>query len=196
MKPKILVFSGSTRRGSYNKMLAELMAKHLTIANAEVTTISLADYPLPIYDGDLEDDTGIPENAFKLRKLIETHHGIFIASPEYNSSITPLLKNTLDWISRIQLPEEEPLQLFHKSIYAVGGASPGAHGSLRGLMHLRTIMEVSLGCLVLPEMVSINFAGKSFDENGDLTKDHQIKRLHKLVDRFVSEASHVKLQDN
>lgn len=196
MHPKILIFSGSTRSGSHNQKLADLVGEHMRRAGAKITQISLKDYELPIYDGDLEDEKGIPENAYRLRKLIETHHGIFIASPEYNSSITPLLKNTLDWISRIQLPEEEPLELFHKSIYAVGGASPGAHGSLRGLMHLRTIMEVSLGCLVLPEMLSINFSGKSFDEDGNLTKDHQNKRLDKLVHRFMKEASEVKLQDN
>ncbi|KZL19579.1 NADPH azoreductase [Pseudovibrio axinellae] len=196
MKPKILVFSGSTRKGSYNKMLAKLVSKHLTHAKADVTTICLSDYPLPLYDGDLEENVGIPENVFKLRALIEAHHGIFIACPEYNSSITPLLKNTLDWISRIQLPDEEPLQVFQKSVYAVGGATPGVYGSMRGLLHLRTVLEMSLGCLVLPEMISINFAAKAFDENGDLTKAHHAKRMQKLVERFVKEASHVKLQDN
>src|SRR5436190_7552985 len=96
--PRILVFAGSIRAGSFNARLAALAAKELALAGAEVTHISLQDYPMPIYDGDLETKSGAPENAIKLKRTMMAHQGVFIASPEYNASIAPLLKNTLDWI--------------------------------------------------------------------------------------------------
>ncbi|MTI17912.1 NADPH-dependent oxidoreductase [Rhodobacteraceae bacterium RKSG542] len=193
--PRILVFSGSARGGSLNGQLAALVAKRLSLAGADTTMINLSDYPLPIYDGDLEENDGIPDNVYKLRALIENHHGVFIASPEYNSSITPLLKNTLDWISRIQLPEEEPLEVYGKGIYAIGGVSPGAYGSIRSLLHLRTVLEMGLGATVLPEMISVNFGLKAFDENGDLAKPPAQARLDKLVNRLMREASYIELQE-
>ncbi|MDD7909665.1 MULTISPECIES: NADPH-dependent FMN reductase [Pseudovibrio] len=188
MTPKILVFSGSTRSQSYNAQLAALVAKHVALEGADVTLLNLSDYPLPLYDGDLEEEQGVPENALKLKRLIDQHHGVFIASPEYNSSISPLLKNTLDWISRVREDGEEPLEVYTKAIYAIGGATPGLHGTMRGLIHLRTIMEVSLGCLVLPDMITVNFAAKAFDENGELAKEPAQNRLNKMVQRLVMEA--------
>src|SRR5215210_3337114 len=101
-QPKILVFAGSIRTGSFNAKLAAVVAKELALAGADVRHISLADFPMPIYDGDAEAAHGAPENAVTLKRLFATQHGIFIASPEYNASVTPLLKNTLDWISRVR----------------------------------------------------------------------------------------------
>src|SRR5687767_7149579 len=100
--PKILVFAGSIRSASHNARLAALAAKELALIGADVSRISLEDFPLPLYDGNLEARSGPPDNALKLKRMMGTHQGVFIASPEYNASITPLLKNTIDWISRVR----------------------------------------------------------------------------------------------
>ena len=120
--PRILVFAGSIRTGSFNARLAAIAAKEIALAGAEVTRISLADYPMPIYDGDLEAASGPPENASKLKRMIMAHPGVFIASPEYNASVTPLLKNTLDWISRVREGKEPPLAAYKNRVFALGGA--------------------------------------------------------------------------
>ena len=121
--PKILVFAGSIRTGSFNGRLAALAAKELALAGAEVTRISLEDYPMPIYDGDDETKSGVPANARNLKAMLAAHQGVFIASPEYNASVTPLLKNTIDWISRVRERGEPPLAVFKQRVFALGGAS-------------------------------------------------------------------------
>src|SRR5712691_2301279 len=123
MLPKILVFAGSIRAQSHNARLAALATKELVLAGADVTRISLVDYPLPLYDGDHEAQSGPPDNAVKLKQLMAMHRGVFIASPEYNASITPLLKNTLDWISRVRERGEAPLAVYKNRVFALGGAS-------------------------------------------------------------------------
>jgi chromate reductase, NAD(P)H dehydrogenase (quinone) len=128
-RPKILVFAGSIRTGSFNGRLAALAAKELALLAADVTRISLADYPLPLYDGDAEAASGAPDNAKRLARLFTAHHGIFIASPEYNASITPLLKNTLDWISRVR--EAGGLPPYKNRVFAIGAASNGTYGGYR-----------------------------------------------------------------
>ena len=147
--PKILVCSGSVRSGSFNGRLTALAAKKLAILDAQVTHLSLKDYPLPIYDGDLEDTNGVPENAKKLKRLFLAQDGIFLSCPEYNAGISPLLKNTLDWISRVK----EPGDPYKTKVFALGAASTGAFGGMRGLIGMRTILEVGLGAMVLPQMV-------------------------------------------
>ncbi|SNZ19926.1 NADPH-dependent FMN reductase [Cohaesibacter gelatinilyticus] len=162
---KILCFAGSNRSASFNKSLAGAMAKQLSLLDCEVTLISLQDYPLPLFDQDEEAEKGIPENAIKLAKLLASQDGVFIASPEYNASISPLLKNTIDWISR--LPNSDP-HPFKNPVYAIGGASPGGLGGIRGLAHLRQVL-VALGALVLPQQVSVGSAHSAFDDTGDLS---------------------------
>ncbi|MEP3047002.1 MAG: NADPH-dependent FMN reductase [Roseibium sp.] len=179
--PKILVFSGSARAGSHNSKLAALVAKKLVILDAQVTYLSLKDYPLPIYDGDLEAEDGIPENAVKLKRQFVEHDGFFLACPEYNAGITPLLKNTLDWISRAKQPGEA----FKSKIFTLGAASPGGFGGMRGLIGMRTILEVGLGTMVLPQMVSVPKAATAFDEKGDLTEERISGQLDKLVDALL-----------
>ncbi|WP_299809042.1 NADPH-dependent FMN reductase [uncultured Roseibium sp.] len=176
--PRILVCSGSTRSGSFNGKLAALAAKRLAILDAEVTLLSLKDYPLPIYDGDLETASGVPENARKLKRLLEGQEGVFLTCPEYNAGITPLIKNTLDWISRVK----EPGEVFTNKVFALGSASPGAFGGMRGLIGTRTILEVGLGAMVLPQMISIAKATSAFDETGDLVDERSDGQLDKLVD--------------
>lgn len=162
--PKILVFPGSTRAGSHNVKLAALAAKELTLIDAEVTRISLADYPLPIYEGDLEAKAGPPANALKLKQMIMAHHGVFIASPEYSASVTPLLKNAIDWVSRVRERGDPTYAAFKGRVFAISSASPGRAGGLRALMALRQILELGCGALVIPEQVAIPQADHAFDD--------------------------------
>ncbi|MBO0346398.1 NADPH-dependent FMN reductase [Roseibium limicola] len=185
-QPKVLLFSGSTRSGSYNASLAALAAKKLALADAKVTRISLKEYPLPLYDGDLEKDKGAPDNAVKLKKLFLAQDAIFIACPEYNAGITPLLKNTLDWISRATTSDGPGVLAFKQPIFSLGAASPGAFGGMRGLIGIRTILEVGLGAHVLPQMVSVSNAGQAFDEKGELVNERSAEQLQKTMDALMN----------
>ncbi len=162
--PKILVFPGSTRTGSHNVRLAALAAKELTLIDADVTSISLADYPLPLYEGDLEANAGAPDNALKLKQMIMAHNGVFIASPEYSASVTPVLKNAIDWVSRVRERGDPAYAAFKGRVFAISSASPGRSGGLRSLMALRQILELGCGALVVPEQVAIPQADNAFDE--------------------------------
>ena len=128
--PRILVIPGSLRAKSYNVRLAALASKQLTLADADVTRISLVDYPLPIYDADTAEESGPPHNAFRLKQLMSAHQGIFIVSPEYNASLTPLIKNTIDWISVVRERGEPPLAAYQNRVFALGGAR------IRQLVHI------------------------------------------------------------
>ena len=127
---RLLFFAGSARAGSHNKKLARLGTMIAEANGIPATFLDLADYPMPIYHGDLEAAEGPPENAKKLKAVMEAHSGIFIASPEYNASITPLLKNTLDWVSHVRPEGEAPLQVYKTRVFALGSASPGGMGGL------------------------------------------------------------------
>ncbi|WP_106752738.1 NADPH-dependent FMN reductase [Pannonibacter carbonis] len=185
--PRILVFSGSIRGGSYNTQLAALVAKQLVMADADVTRISLADYPMPLYDGDHEREKGVPEAAHKLKRLMQEHQGVFIACPEYNTAITPLLKNTLDWISRLNDPGEPPAAAFKNRVFAIGSASTGALGGIRGLIGTRTILEIGLGALLIPDMIMVPNAAEAFDDKGDLRNERSMASLNALVKRLITE---------
>src|SRR5262245_51288442 len=184
--PKVLVFAGSIRSGSYNARLAARAARELMLAEAEVTLISLVDYPMPLYDGNLEAASGPPEYAHKLKRLMCGHQGVFIASPEYNASITPLLKNTLDWVSRVRDAKEPPLAAYKNRVFALGAASNGTYGGMRSLLALRQVLEIGCGALVIPEQVAVREAASAFDE-ADQIKDERAAGLlkaavHRLVD--------------
>lgn len=185
---RILVLSGSARAGSYNTKLAALVGKYLALGDANVTRISLKDYPLPLYDGDLETNDGVPENVHKLKRLMQEHEGIFIACPEYNAGVTPILKNMVDWVSRLSDPGEESLAAFKNRAFAIGSASPGAFGGMRGLIGMRTILEVGLGAHLLPQMVSVGRAAQAFDSKGDLTDDRAAGQLETLAAALVEYA--------
>jgi chromate reductase, NAD(P)H dehydrogenase (quinone) len=186
--PKILVFAGSIRTGSYNARLAALAAKELTLADAEVTLISLADFPMPLYDGNAEAASGPPENAFKLKRLIGLQQGVFIASPEYNASITPLLKNTLDWISRVREGKEPALAAYKNRAFALGAASNGTYGGMRSLMALRQVLELGCGALVIPEQIAVREAANAFDETDNLKDERAAGLLKNAVARLVDMA--------
>jgi NAD(P)H-dependent FMN reductase len=186
--PKILVFAGSIRSGSHNARLAALATKELALAGVEVTRISLEDYPLPLYDGDLEGRSGPPENALKLKRLIGANHGVFIASPEYNASVTPLLKNTIDWISRVHERGEAPLAVFKNRVFAIGGASDGAYGAMRSLLALRQVLELGCGALVIPEQVAVMRASEAFDEMDNLMEERSANALKRTLQRLTEMA--------
>ena len=166
--PKILVLPGSNRTGSHNVKLAALAAKELTLIDADVTRISLVDYELPIYDADFDSRHGQPANALKLKQMIMAHHGVFIASPEYSASVTPLLKNAIDWVSRVRERGDPLYAAFKGRVFAIAAASPSRSGGLRSLMALRQILELGCGALVIPEQVAIPRADEAFDDNDDI----------------------------
>ena len=186
--PKILVFAGSIRSGSHNARLAALAIKELALAGADVTRISLEDFPLPLYDGNLEAHSGAPENAVKLKRMMGANHGVFIASPEYNASITPLLKNTIDWISRVRERGESPLAVFKDRAFALGGASDSPHGALRSLMALRQVLELGCGALVIPEQITVFRASDAFDEMDNLKEERAAASLKRVVQRLADTA--------
>lgn len=188
MPPKILVFAGSIRAGSFNARLAALAAKELALAGADVTRISLEDYPLPLYDGDSEAQSGAPDHARKLKQMMAGHAGVFIASPEYNASLTPLLKNTIDWISRVRERGEPPLAVFKNRAFAIGGASNSPYGALRSLMALRQVLELGCGALVIPEQITVFRAGEAFDDNDNLTDEHAANTLKRVLGRLIETA--------
>jgi NAD(P)H-dependent FMN reductase len=191
MLPKILVFAGSIRTGSHNARLAALATKELTLAGADVTRISLADYPMPIYDGDLEATSGVPQNAVKLKQLMAAHQGVFIASPEYNASITPLLKNTIDWISRVRERGEPPLVAYKNRVFALGAASDGSYGGMRSLMALRQTLELGCGALVIPEQIAVMRASDAFDEIDNLKEERLAQLMKRVAQRLTDMAREV-----
>jgi chromate reductase len=188
--PKILVFAGSTRIASFNARLAALAAKELALLNIDVTRISLLDYPLPLYHGDLEGEQGIPANAQKLKRLFGIHQGIFIASPEYNASITPLLKNALDWISRVREPPEPPLAAYRQRVFALGAASNGSFGGYRSLIALRHVLELGCGAIVVPEQIAVNDAAIAFDDLDRLREERHAEKLRSVLGKLVESARH------
>jgi chromate reductase, NAD(P)H dehydrogenase (quinone) len=165
--PKILAFAASTRKDSFNKKLVKVAVAGARGAGAEVTELDLADLPMPIYDGDLEAKEGLPENAKKFKKLMFDHRGLLISAPEYNSSITGVLKNAIDWASRQANDEEKPLACFVGKVAALMAASPGGLGGLRGLFHVREILG-NIKVLVLPNLVTLPAAHEAFDSSGKL----------------------------
>ena len=183
---RVLVFAGSIRAEALSGRLAALAAKELALADAEVTHISLADYPLPLYDGDLETDTGIPENATKLARLIAANQGVFVATPEYNHSLPPLLKNAIDWISRNR--NTGSLAYRHR-IYATGSTSNGPIGGARALGDLRRVLLTGLGAILLPDKIEISRAQDAFDETGELIDEQRAKLLKTVCRNLVDYAS-------
>ena len=180
---QILAFAGSTRRGSLNKKLLEAAANRVRAAGATVNVVDLLDYPMPLYNGDLEEADGIPEPAVRLKRLMIEHDGLLLACPEYNSSITPLLKNTIDWVSRRQ-DGEPPLAAYRGKVAALLSASPGGFGGMRGLVTVRSILS-SIGVLVLPTQASAGSASAAFDEEGDVTDEGLSKQLDALAEELV-----------
>jgi chromate reductase, NAD(P)H dehydrogenase (quinone) len=187
--PKILVIPGSPRTGSHNAKLAALAAKELALAEAEVVRISLEDYPLPLFDADLAADAGPPQAAVQLKRLFMAHQGIFISSPEYSASVTPLVKNTIDWISRVRERGEPTYAAFKGRVFALGAATSGGGGGLRSLMALRQILELGCGALVIPEQIMVPRAEQAFDDMDNLKDETLAASLKTMARRLVTLAS-------
>ncbi len=185
--PKILVIPGSIRAGSQNARLAALAAKELTLIDADVTRISLQDYPLPIYDADLE-ARDLPANAVKLKQMIMAHQGVFIASPEYSASVTPLLKNAIDWVSRVRERNDPLYAAFRNRVFAISAASPERTGGLRSLMALRQILELGCGALVIPEQVAVQQADQAFDDMDNIIELRTANLLRAQLARLADMA--------
>lgn len=166
-KPKIVAFAGSSRAGSYNKQLLAIAVDAARTAGADVYVVDLRELALPLFDQDAEAASGLPEGAKRLKALMSESDALLIASPEYNSTITPLLKNALDWVSRVESEQEAPLLAFRGKAAALISASPGALGGLRGLVTLRSMLG-NIGVILLPEQVSIPAAYDAFDASGAL----------------------------
>jgi len=168
---KILAFAGSLRRDSWNKKLVQIAAAGARAAGAEVTYLDLRELPLPIYDDDLEAASGLPDNARQFKAALLAHQGLLIASPEYNSSLSGALKNAIDWASRT-LPNEPPLACFAGKTAAIMSTSPGALGGLRGLVHLRALLE-NIKVMVLPDQLALGKAHEAFNADGTLKDPKQ-----------------------
>jgi NAD(P)H-dependent FMN reductase len=188
--PRLIVFAGSVRRESWNRKLARVAASMARDAGAEVTPLELADYPLPIMDEDIESSDGLPANCLKLKDLWKAHDGFIVACPEYNSSITPLLKNTLDWLSRPRAGEK-PLECFKGKVAGLLAASDGALGGLRGLVTVRSILG-NIGVIVMPEQHALSQVSKRFASDGSLSEPAQADAVRRVVDATVRAAGLLK----
>ncbi len=177
---RILAFSGSARRESLNKKLLAVTVDAVRAAGGEVTLIDLTDFPLPLFNGDLEDAEGMPVNATKLNELILQHSALLVASPEYNSMITPLLKNTIDWCSRA---DDNP---FTGKVAAVVSASPGPFGGVRS-MKLAQQLLLHLGCHIVPAQCFLIRAHEAFDEKGALKEARNQKSVQTLAAQLVQD---------
>ncbi len=184
MLPKILVFAGSNRTGAYSKKVANVAVETLAGLGADVTLIALADYPLPIMDEDLEKDKGVPANAMKLGRLFAAHDGILIASPEYNSSIPPLLKNTIDWVSRISRDDDKPLKPYAGKVVALCSSSEGNFGGARGLYHLRSVL-MNVGTQIITEQCSVIHAHEAFAPDGTFRDERTAKSMQRVCQALI-----------
>lgn len=187
---KIVVFSASLRKGSYNTRLADQIEKILREKGAEVTRLDLAQFPLPVYDANLQEEQGIPAPAEAIHERLRESGGVFIATPEYNAGVPPLLSNVLAWVSRIR-GNGGMAAAFQTPVYALGAASPGNLGGYRGLMALRQMLELSIGSRVLPTMISIASAADAFDEAGNLKNSRSADLAGRLADQLIAAASAV-----
>lgn len=180
---KVLIVPGSNRSESLNVKLAGHIARELALMGVDATRLSLADYPMPIYDGDDEAATGIPEPAHKLIAQFKAHDAVVIVSPEYNGSIPPLLKNAIDWMSR------DGVAPFRDRVYALAAASPSYRGGLRVMIALRHCLEFALGALIIPEQFMLPNADKAFDKSGALTDQRHAKSLNAMLTGLIERAT-------
>jgi len=184
---KILVIPGSLRSGSLNARLAAAAAHEFALAGVEVTRISLGDFPLPIYDGDLQTKSGVPKNAVNLKRMMAAHHGVLIVTPEYNSSVPALVKNTIDWVSRVQDAHETRGQVFRERPFAIAAASEGRLGGTRALAALRLILSACQAS-VIPSQLALSFAGEAYDDMDRLKHPPDTEALKALVRQLIDVA--------
>lgn len=184
---KLLAFSASTRKDSFNSKLLPILVSGARHAGAEVTVISLTDYPMPIYNGDDESEGGMPASAQALLELLSQHDGLLIATPEYNGFFPPLLKNTLDWMSRTDPTGQSGLRHFQGKTAAISSASPGGFGGVRSLMATRQYLTI-LGLTVIPEQITVSRAHAAFNEKGELQDARQQQQATEVGARLATTA--------
>ncbi|MEZ5826415.1 MAG: NAD(P)H-dependent oxidoreductase [Geminicoccaceae bacterium] len=180
---RILAFSGSTRTGSINGRLLSAVIPVVEAKGAKVTPIDLRDFEMPLYNGDLEADEGLPEATLRLKALMKEHDGMLIASPEYNGSFTPLLKNTLDWCSRRDESDDGPLAVYRNRTAAIVAASGGKFGGMRSLTHLRQLLT-NLGLLVIPQQVAVGGFNDAIGEDGSIRDEGIARMIDGLAERW------------
>jgi NAD(P)H-dependent FMN reductase len=181
---KILVIPGSLRTGSHNVKLAAAAAYEFAQAGVDVTRLSLGDFPLPIYDGDLQAKSGVPKHAINLKRMIGAHHGVLLVTPEYNSSVPPLVKNTIDWVTRVQDAQETRGQVFRNRVFAIAAASESRLGGTRALAALRLILT-ACHATVIPNQLALSFAGEAYDDMDRLKHPADIEALNALVRQLI-----------
>jgi chromate reductase len=187
---KILVIPGSLRTGSLNARLAAAAAYQFAQAGADVTRISLGDFPLPIYDGDMQTKSGVPKNAINLKRMIGAHHGVLIVTPEYNSSVPPLVKNTIDWVTRVQDVQETRGQVFRERAFAIAAASESRLGGTRALAALRLVLT-ACHATVIPNQLALSFASEAYDDMDSLKHPADIEALNALVRQLIDVSQHM-----
>lgn len=191
MTVKLMAFAASTRRDSFNRKLFPYLVEGAQRAGAEVTVVDLADYPMAIYQGDDEAEHGMPESAVKLLDILAEQDGLIVVTPEYNGSFPPLLKNTLDWMSRPDPSGQSGLRHFKDKVTAISSASPGGFGGVRSLLSTRQYLTV-LGMLVIPDQVTLSRAGQAFDANGKLTDERTAAAALAVGARLVEVAGRLR----
>jgi chromate reductase, NAD(P)H dehydrogenase (quinone) len=181
---KILIIPGSMRTGSRNVKLAAAAADQFVQAGADVTRISLADFPLPIYDADLQAKSGVPRHAVNLKRMIGAHHGVLFVTPEYNASVPPLLKNAIDWVSRVHELHEARGDVFRSRAFALAGASQSRLGAARALQALRLILT-SCHANVIASQLTLAFADQAYDDMDKLKNEGDIAAMKELVAQLI-----------
>ena len=182
--PKILIIPGSLRTGSRNAKLAAAAADAFVQAGVDVTRISLGDFTLPIYDGDLQARSGVPKNAISLKQMMAAHHGILLVTPEYNSSVPALVKNSIDWVSRVQDPNESRGQVFRERAFAIASASEGRLGGTRALAALRLILA-ACHATVIPNQLALSFADEAYNDLDRLDRASDIEALQAMARQLI-----------
>jgi chromate reductase len=181
---KILVIPGSLRTGSLNAKLAAAAGYEFAQVGADVTRISLADFPLPIYDGDLQSKAGVPKNAINLKRMMSAHHGVLIVTPEYNSSVPALVKNTIDWVSRVHDSHEVRGQVFRERAFAIAAASESRLGGTRSLAALRLILT-ACQATVIPNQLALSFASSAYDDMERLKHPPDIEAMGAMARQLI-----------
>ena len=187
---KILVIPGSLRTGSLNAKLAAVAAHRLAQAGTDVTKISLGDFPLPIYDGDLQGKSGVPKHAVNLKRMMSAHHGVLIVTPEYNASVPPLVKNTIDWVTRVHDVHETRGQVFRGRAFAIAAASESRLGGTRSLAALRAILS-ACQAIVIPNQLALSFASEAYNDMDRLKHPADIEALGALVRQLIDVSQHM-----
>lgn len=187
MIPRILLFAGSIRTGAYSGKTADIAQRELALQGAEVTRISLGDYAMPIMDQDLEREKGVPENAVKLARQFAAHDALFICTPEYNGSIPPLLKNAIDWVSRVKSDGGRPLRPYPGKLVAICSSSDGHFAGIRSATHLRAVLS-HIQMEVISPQVSVPNGAEAFDEDGNFRQERLVKGMERVCRTLIERA--------